>query len=175
MGWPTLVGPSPALVCVLGVLAAPVESVELRMWIGRNVRAMAAERNGVHVIAERQDETVAIHRTADLAAGLAALLADVPLVPGPPRIAAADHPPLRRHGTHGQISALAADRRGVLRRLPAVLALTRPVNADAADSRPSRARGPRHDVAEAIQNHLAAAAVPPPRPTSPASVARGPD
>ncbi len=104
------VGPSPGLVRVLGVLASPVESAELRMWIGRSVRAVASERDQVRVTALRQDETVSIRRADSLAGGLALVLPAGP-------------PPTSGLRNRGQISALAADRHGVLRRLPAVLSV----------------------------------------------------
>jgi hypothetical protein len=104
------VGPSPALVQLLGVLADPVQSAELRMWVGRRMRAVAAERGGLGVVAVRQDETVSMRPTADLAGALAGVLAAA--------AAGAARP------TRGQISALAADRHGVLRRLPMVRCVT---------------------------------------------------
>jgi ESX secretion-associated protein EspG len=123
------VGAAPGLVRVLGVLAAPVESAELRMWIGRSVRAVAAARHEVRVVAVRQDETVCIRRTDSLAGGLARVLP-----------AASPAPALR---TRGQISALAADRHGVLRRLPAVRGVI--------------GTSTRSEVARAVEDLLAAA------------------
>ncbi|GAA5150417.1 ESX secretion-associated protein EspG [Pseudonocardia eucalypti] len=53
-------GPDPEIVRLMHLLAVPTCQVELRMRMGRELRAVAAARPGATVLAVRQDETVTL-------------------------------------------------------------------------------------------------------------------
>lgn len=144
-------GPEPELARLLTLLARPTAQLEVRAWLGRPLRAVAAERDDAGVRAVRGDTTVTLRACGSLAVGVAELVPPAP--PGPGRSAtvpadalatAAGGPRLREAllargvppadagllarmldgvGNRCQVVALAADRWGVPRRLPAVVTL----------------------------------------------------
>jgi hypothetical protein len=144
-------GPHPELVRLLNLLARPAAQLELRMWRGHSMRAVAAGRGNSSALAVRQDETVTLSACTGLASALVDVLPPAPAGPGravtvpaavidsaagTPEPAAPGAGPsidtqmlelvLRRSDgrTHrAQIAALAADRCGMLRRLPKIVGI----------------------------------------------------
>ncbi|MHA6792850.1 ESX secretion-associated protein EspG [Pseudonocardia bannensis] len=76
-------GPDPELARLLTVLARPARQLELRAWLGRSVRAVAAGDLDLAVLAVRQDSTVTLETCGSLPAGVLGVLPTA--VPGPGR------------------------------------------------------------------------------------------
>lgn len=144
-------GPDPELVRLLNLLARPAAQLELRMWRGHSMRAVTAGRRNSRALAVRQDETVTVSACTGLASALIDVLPPVPAGPGPAVTvpSAVAEAAAQRHaeptsqldnlttldagvlgrmlrglngGAHrAQIAALAADRSGMLRRLPKIV------------------------------------------------------
>ncbi|WP_214367517.1 ESX secretion-associated protein EspG [Pseudonocardia sp. H11422] len=143
-------GPDPELARLLRLLSRPTRQLELRAWLGRSVRAVAAGDPDSAVLAVREDATVALEGCGSLPGGM---LSALPIAgPGPGRastvptqvLAEALARPgelrqaliaravpsteatllarmLHDGGRRSQLTALATDRWGVSRRLPRVL------------------------------------------------------
>jgi hypothetical protein len=75
-------GPDRELVRLLHLLAAPAEQLELRMRLGRELRALVAARPGAVALAVRQDATVTLSAASDPVAALLGVLPAEPAGPG---------------------------------------------------------------------------------------------
>jgi hypothetical protein len=151
-GLADLNGPDPGIVRLLHLLATPTEQVELRMRLDRELRVLAVRRGPAGALAVRQDETVTLSPTSDPVAAVVGALPGAPAGPGgsvtvpsldldqatgrgtavaealtargvPEDDAVRLDTALRAATGRGQVSVLATDPWGVLRRHRRVLGL----------------------------------------------------
>lgn len=67
---------------LLRALAAPAQRLELRSWLGRGVRALAAGHDGTGVLAVRHDDAVVLRTCESLTVALLSVLPPAPAGPG---------------------------------------------------------------------------------------------